>query len=131
MPVLDADVVLAIWLDEELAEPCVKALQRWSDVPFLISDFNALEVVLRTRTVLRQSIDAAFVRLRELCEVRSLTPEELKQVARFRTGKPALTLGDAYSAALADGQDVALVSTDARFAQIRSLRDRLVLIRAP
>lgn len=130
MPVLDADVVLAVWLDEPLAAKCVEALKTWPDEPFLMSDFNAMEVVLRTRTVLRQTTDDIFARLHALCIVQSLTHSELKQVARLRTGKPTLTLGDAYSAALAEGRGLKLVSTDKRFFGVRSLRERLVLIRS-
>lgn len=129
MAVVDADVILAIWLDEPLAEACIETLSELSSSePLVMSDFTALEVVLRSGTALEQSVDDAFTRLTEVCEIHSLTQSELKDVVRFRTGRPSLTLGDAYSAALAVGHNDSLVSTDRRFARIPRLEPLLELV---
>lgn len=130
MAIIDADVLLSIWLEEKTCMACIEALSALQDEPLLISDFNALEVLLRSKSVLEQSFEEGLASIERAATIVTLSKEELILVCKLRSGTTSLTLGDAYAAALALSRRQKLISTDRRFAAIEALKPWLHLVKA-
>lgn len=129
MAIFDSDVVLAIWLDEPKASKAISVIYNFSQREILsISTFNALEVLIRSSTILDRSFSEDLNRIKEIAKICPPDEKQLLLICEFRVYQPKLSLGDAYAASLAFSKREKLITTDGQFLKVQKIKGLVELV---